>query len=49
MVADREAFFAVVSLLIDPAAVPESVRLAEDNYEAYIPAQHRKLVDALRA
>jgi hypothetical protein len=39
----------VVSLLIDPATVPESVRLAEDNYEAYLPAQHRKLVDALKA
>jgi hypothetical protein len=46
---DRKAYFAVVSLLIDPASVPESVRLTEENYEAYLPPQHRKLVDALKA
>jgi hypothetical protein len=49
MNADRKAYFAVVSLLIDPASVPESVRLSEENYEAYLTPQHRKLVDALRA
>ena len=46
---DRKAFFAVVSLLIDPEEVPESEKLTEDNYEAFLPPQHKKLVDALKA
>lgn len=46
---DRKAYFAVVSLLIDPASVPESVRLDEGNYEAYLPPQHRRLVEVLKA
>eukprot|EP01032_Pedospumella_encystans_P016357 gene16357-18665_t len=46
---DRKAFFAIVSLLIDPEEVPESEKLTEDNYEAFLPPQHKKLVDALKA
>ena len=46
---DRKAFFAVVSLLVDASTVPESVRLDEDNYEAYLPPRYKKLVDVLKA
>ena len=46
---DRKAFFAVMSLLVDASTVPESVRLDEDNYEAYLPPRYKKLVDVLKA
>ena len=46
---DRKAFFAVVSLLIDPSRVPESVRLTEENFEQYLPHAHKKLVDVMKA
>jgi len=46
---DRKAFFAVVSLLIDPKEVPENVKLTEDNYETYIPRRHKKLVDKMKS
>lgn len=46
---DRKAFFAVVSVLIDPSTVPEGEKLTEENYEAYLPAQHKRLLDVLKA
>jgi hypothetical protein len=35
--------------LINPAHVPEGVKITEENYEAFVPAAHKKLVDVMKA
>lgn len=45
---ERQAFFGVVSLLIDPKTLPPGTRITEDNYEQFVPDKHRTVVDRLK-
>eukprot|EP00981_Chlorochromonas_danica_P011777 scaffold4256_cov174-Ochromonas_danica.AAC.6 len=45
---ERKAFFSVVSLLIDPKTVDQGIKLTEQNYEQYLPAEHLPIVQKLK-
>eukprot|EP01033_Poteriospumella_lacustris_P001090 gene1090-793_t len=45
---DRQAFFAIVSLLIEPKSVPVDKQVTEENFEEFIPEEHRPLVARLK-
>lgn len=45
---DRKAFFAVVSLLVDPKMMPAESSITTSNFDEFIPARHHSLVKRLK-
>lgn len=45
---ERQAFFAVVSHLIDFANLSPDIQITDENYENFIPERHRALVEKLK-
>lgn len=45
---ERQAYFGVVSLLIDPSKLDSGVQITDDNYEEFIPEEHRPLIERLK-
>lgn len=48
LVADREAYYAVLSLLVDRADIPAGTRLTAANCEGFVPSEDRLLLDVLQ-
>lgn len=45
---DRKAFFAVISLLMDPKKIDPAVKVTDDNYEQFIAEEHLPIVQKLK-
>jgi hypothetical protein len=45
---ERQAFFAIVSLLVEPRSVPLGNKVTDENFEEYIPVEHIPLLNKLK-
>lgn len=46
---ERKAFFAIISLLIDPASVDPNEPITDENYESFIPSKFHSLIERLKS